>query len=37
MRTLPGQLMRPLSANGTMRVGTIRMMPSGSSCSRPRV
>ena len=37
MRTLPGQLIRPLIANGTMRVGTMRMMPSGSSCRRPRV
>ena len=37
MRTLPGQLIRRLSANGTMRVGTMRMMPSGSSCRRPRV
>ena len=37
MRTLPGQLIRPLIANGTMRVGTMRMMPSGSSCSCPRV
>ncbi len=37
MRTLPGQLIRLLRANGTMRVGTMRMMPSGSSCRRPRV
>ncbi len=36
MRSLPGQLISPLMANGTMRVGTMRMMPSGSSCRRPR-
>ena len=35
MRSLPLQLMRLESANGTSRVGTIRMSPSGSSCSRP--
>ena len=37
MRILPGQVIRRLIANGTMRVGTMRMMPSGSSCRRPRV
>ena len=37
MRILPGQVIRRLIANGTMRVGTMRMMPSGSSCRLPRV